>query len=204
MPNLSKFTQTVFYRMVLILIFLVIGILVVDQYLLYEKLGKLSSSDTPDQMAIRVSQLYSDNQKLKTQADQLTSQRTDLENAENSSSETSDLLKREKEQYEVMAGNQEVIGQGVTLTVDHYLGLSQLVDLVDALRNSGAEAIAINQKRVVLNTSLEEFQNKNAYVFEVIGDKNVLSDSLTRPGGILDLITNGKVDQSDQLDLPKA
>lgn len=202
MLKLSKTTKIILNRAIWLLTFTVLGILVTNQYTLYKKINLISSPEEPQSKALRVSQLYNDNGKLRLQLDTQQKHKEELQSSASSTEDTQQILKKEIVKYQIILGQGEVEGPGVTLSIGHTLMLTQLVDLMNALRNSGAEAIAINQKRIITTTSMEQFKEKTNYMIQAIGNKTVLYDSLTRPGGILDLITNGNVEKSDSLLLP--
>lgn len=205
MPRLNKKTfELLIRRSVWIMIFLVLGVILTNQYVLYTKIGAIKSADDPQMMAVRVSQLYFDNAKLKAQLDDRSNHKKELEDALTNNSATQSILTSEKQKYQIILGQSEVHGEGVIVTISHMLVTSQVVDLVNALRNSGAEAISINEKRIVTTTSMYQFNEQPNFVIKVIGNKNVLYDSLTRPGGILELISNGNVERQDEIVLPKA
>jgi len=202
MLKLSKTAKIVINRAIWLLTFLVLGILATNQYLLYQKINLISSPEEPQSKALRVSQLYNDNEKLRLQLDTQQNHRDELQSSASSTEDTQQILNKEIEKYTIILGQTAVEGPGVTLSVGHILMKTQLIDLINALKNSGAEAIAINQKRVITTTPMDQFKEKPSYMIQVIGDQTVLYDSLTRPGGILDLVTNGNVEKSDKLLLP--
>lgn len=203
MSKLSRFIL-IARRIGWVLIFLIAGTLITNQIIIYTKIGTIKSSQDPQMMAVRVSQLYFDNQKLQEQLAQRSAHKTELENSASNNAQTQRILLKEKEQYEVILGLTQVEGSGTSITINHTLVTSQLVDFIDALRNSGAEAISINEKRILTNTPLNQFDGQPNYVIKVIGDKDVLFDSLTRPGGIFDVVTNGQAEKQDKMVLPKA
>jgi len=203
MSKLNKL-MLILRRVGWLLLFLIAGIMITNQYIIYTKIGSIKSAQDPQMMAVRVSQLYFDNQKLQKQLDERIIHKADLENAASNNSETQRILQKEKERYEIVLGKTAVEGPGVTVTINHILVTSQLVDFIDALRNSGAEAISINEKRILTNSPMNQFDGQPNYVINVIGNKDILYDSLTRPGGILDLVTNGKAEKQDDILLPKA
>lgn len=174
-----------------------------NQYIIYTKIGSIKSAQDPQMMAVRVSQLYFDNAKLKAQLAERLNHETSLENSANNNLETQRILEKERDKYRIILGKTEVVGPGVTLSINHTLVTTQIIDLVNALRNSGAEAISINEKRILTNTPMNQFDGQPNYVVNVIGDKDVLYDSLVRPGGILDVVTNGQAERQDEINLPK-
>ncbi len=191
-------------RVAWLLLFLIVGIMLTNQYIIYTKIGSIRSAQDPQMMAVRVSQLYFDNAKLKAQLVERINHETSLENSATNNLETQRILEKEREKYKIILGQTEVVGPGVLLSVNHTLVTTQIIDLVNALRNSGAEAMSINEKRVLTNTPMNQFNEQPNFVIKAIGDKDVLYDSLTRPGGILDLITNGQAERQDEIVLPKA
>jgi len=92
-----------------------------------------------------------------------------------------------------------VTGPGIEINFDDKVSSTQMVDLINAIKNIGCEVIAINDQRVVLNTSISEgFFNSPTNV-KAIGDKELLFQALERTGGILEQIGFGKVSKSDNL-----
>lgn len=191
-------------RVAWLLLFLIVGIMLTNQYIIYTKIGSIKSAQDPQMMAVRVSQLYFDNAKLKAQLNDRINHEVSLENSATNNLETQRILEKEREKYKIILGQTEVVGPGVILSVSHMLVTTQIIDLINALRNSGAEAMSINEKRVLTNTPMNQFNEQPNFVIKAIGDKDVLYDSLTRPGGILDLITSGQAERQDEIVLPKA
>ena len=185
------------------MIFAIISVVITNQIILYRKVGLSSQPSDPQQKTTRVSKLYFDNKKLKIQLDDLSQQKNSLEESTYNLNEVKKILSDDKNRYNIILGKVDTEGQGVTISISHTLVKTQLIDLVNALRNSGAEAIAINKKRTVTDTPMNEFENQPNYLVEVIGDREILSDALTRPGGIMDLVVDGKVEKQDKILLPK-
>lgn len=206
--TLSKLNKAVLKRVgkriLILLFFVLVGILATNQYILYRKIGLTRVLDDPDSRAIRVSVLYSEDEKLSKQLSERETHLRELEDARLNSSETQRILEKERNKYNVILGLSSVHGPGVEIKISHSLEASQLVDLVNALRNIGAEAISINGQRINPNTPVSALARQNNYEVFVIGNKAVLQESLTRPGGILELIANGKVEVMDEIILPKA
>lgn len=193
-----------FQKIILLIFFLVVGIVLTNQYLLYRQISSIQKGSDASSMVTRLSQLYNDNEKLKVQLNERTAHLSELENAVSSSADTQKLLEDEINKYEIISGKKEVEGPGIEVLISHQMALTQLVDFLNALRNSGAEATSINDARVITNTPMSKFENKSSYIFKIIGDKDILYESLTRPGGVFDVIINGEAQKMDNLSLPKA
>jgi len=185
----------------LIALAVVLGTIVGRQITIQKKVQNALDPDTTESVAIEVSQLIKENQELRRKRNLLAEERTKLKNLYSDRSEAVDTVEANIDKYKVVAGVTEVTGPGVILTVDHELALTQLVDLINAIRNSGAETMALNERRIVATSSFGNDDLGTYFKFEIVGDKAVLSDALMRKGGILDQITNGKVEESDGLTL---
>ena len=105
---------------------------------------------------------------------------------------------REIEQLKILNGEVPVSGPGITVTItrDSNLYYLDLLDLVNELWGSVAEAIAINDHRITINTHIQEYSpgeilvNNEPLLFPIvvtaIGNSNDLQTGLTLPGGLVD------------------
>jgi len=101
----------------------------------------------------------------------------------------------ELNRVKVLNGLVEVSGPGVELLIDGPLSALDLQDLINELRNAGAEAMSLNGHRLV-GSSVVTVDAKGQlvvdghsvtrpYRFEAIGDPHTLESALLRPGGLL-------------------
>lgn len=124
----------------------------------------------------------------------------------------SELLEEELEQTEMLVGKTDVVGEGVIVTLsdnkEKSIEPSDLRTLVNELKLAGAEAISINDKRVLNMTEIVEVNGgtilvntervTSPYVVKVIGDKTYLSSALSlKNSGFID--TTNKVGKSVQM-----
>ena len=113
----------------------------------------------------------------------------------------------------ILIGLTDVEGEGVTITlkdntsissgslsitddVSNYLvHNSDLISVVNELKNAGAEAISINDQRIVINTAINCAGNvitvndqkiSSPFVIKAIGNSSYMYSALTRPGGIIE------------------
>jgi len=201
MPRLNKTFVNITRRLIWLGLIAALAMIVTNQYLLYRKYG-LTKTPSESRL-VRIADLYAENEKLKTELSQRESHDSELAAAAQNSDEVRKILNREKERYEIALGTTEVEGQGVTAEVSYTLAASQLIDLVDALRVSGAEAITINGQRIITSTPLSSLRGQSNYKIEVIGNKDIIYDAFVRPGGIFDLIAGGTASRQENLILPK-
>ncbi len=97
-------------------------------------------------------------------------------------------------QIKVVNGLIEVSGPGVELTLGGPLAPEELQDVINELRNAGAEAIVLNGQRVVVNSvvtlsqsgaSLGDVPLTAPYRFTAIGDPDTLAKAVDRKGGLV-------------------
>lgn len=103
--------------------------------------------------------------------------------------------------YQVLAGTVPVQGPGVTILVDDPDGTvtsSMLVDLIQELRDAGAEAIQVGEVRVVASSwvgitpdgqlTIEGIPLTSPYLVTAIGDSHTLAGAMAIPGGFNDSV----------------
>lgn len=116
-----------------------------------------------------------------------------------SNEEASELIDEDLEESNMLLGKTDVTGEGVILTLtntDEYtITYSHLLELVNELRYAGAEAISINDVRIVM-TEIVEVQVRmivsgqrvtSPYVVKAIGNQTYLSSTLSlKDSGFID------------------
>lgn len=194
--------RKIFFYLLIFLVAIMVGFLVSRQLLLAKRATQALEPETFEALTLEVSMLLSDNQKLNSKVEALEDQKAKLSNIFSDRQAALETLDKKILTLEVATGEKMVTGSGVLLYINQDLALTQLVDLINAVRNSGAEAMALNGKRIVANTTLNDPVFVKPYSLQVIGEIEVLSDALTRRGGILDQIVEGDVSKHDRLILP--
>lgn len=149
--------------------------------------------------------------KLEEKEKQLDSLREQVSNSDESYGALSNKLER----YNLLLGNSELIGKGIIITLkdgdssvlkgiatDYVVHDADLYEIVNALKNVGAEAISINDQRIVSKTSISCIGNVVLingekvgvpYVIKAIGLPSKLYGALTMPGGYVELLENAGV-----------
>ena len=123
----------------------------------------------------------------------------------NSREETSVLLDKELEQTNLLLGKTNVIGEGIIITLqdndERTIVDRDLRTLINELKLAGAEAISINDKRVINMTEIVDVNGRilinedptvSPYVVKAIGNQKYLSSALS-------LKTSGFIDSYTQL-----
>lgn len=128
---------------------------------------------------------------------------SEYEQKNNSREETSELLDEELEQTNLLVGKTNVIGDGVIITLqdneEKSIVASDLRTLINELKLAGAEAISINDKRVLNMTEIVDVNGRilinedptvSPFIVKVIGDQTYLSSALSlKNSGFIDSYT---------------
>lgn len=158
--------------------------------------------------------------KLEAEEVELTKLRDKISTTDSSSSiSNSKLIK-----YNSLLGNTELIGKGIIITLtdgdnslskvsisDVIVHDSDLLQIVNALKNADADAISVNDQRIVSSTSISCVGNVVKinqekvgvpFVVKAIGSPNQLYGALTMVGGYLEILETAgvkvKVEQVDK------
>ncbi|MEV0256928.1 DUF881 domain-containing protein [Streptomyces sp. NPDC050732] len=137
-------------------------------------------------------------ERLEEEKRRLEEQRTGLENSSDQAEEARKQTVERERQLGILAGTVAAQGPGITLTIEDRKGAIEadmLLDAIQELRAAGAEAIQINDVRVVANTYLSDAGGGGVrvdghkvgepYLFKVIGKPQDLEPALNIPGGVV-------------------
>ncbi|WP_446684998.1 DUF881 domain-containing protein [Kitasatospora kifunensis] len=143
-------------------------------------------------------ELDSRQQRLQQEKAQLDQSLTQLESSSNQAKEAQEQTRQKALELGVLAGTVKASGPGIVLTVDDPQGqvkADMLLDTLQELRAAGAEAIQINDVRVVAHTYFTDLPSGGVaidgkkvaqpYHFTVIGNPQDLTPALNIPGGIV-------------------
>lgn len=197
-----------------------LGFLLVTQLRATEDLGERLDIEREQDLA----QILAD---LTAQGDRLQSEITDLRLtllAFENSAETEELalesLRRRLGELQILAGTAAAQGEGVRLTVEDpgaQVNQEAMVDAVQELRDAGAEAIAVNDLRLIASSAFTTANGRLVldgqpldppYRFVAIGPGETLAKALAIPGGAIDSLqaraqVTVRVDQLAQLRVPE-
>ena len=120
---------------------------------------------------------------------------------------------------EVLLGTTNVHGEGIIININDGNDLihqEDIVILLDELKNAGAEAISVNEQRIVSNTYvycdgsvilIDGVKIGNPFVIKAIGDSQTIYGAITRDKGyVATLIKDGiqvDVQKSEDLEISK-
>ncbi|MFE7777017.1 DUF881 domain-containing protein [Streptomyces sp. NPDC057445] len=135
--------------------------------------------------------------RLEDEKQRLEDQRTELETSSDQAEEARKQTQEKERQLGILAGTVAAEGPGINLTIDDGSGAVEpdmLLDAIQELRAAGAEAIQVNDVRVVADSYFSgsggdiEIDGKKIgapYRFKVIGKPQDLEPALNIPGGVV-------------------
>lgn len=196
-----------------------VGFLVVSQLRGTQPFSQRLANETEGDLARILAGLNAEADALRDEIATLKLQLFDLESSTRTDEAAQESAEEQLRTLEVLAGTVAVTGPGIALTVDDpggNVGYDSLIDIVQELRDAGAEAIAVNGRRIGVASAFAESEDKvtldgvalaSNYQVLAIGQSATLEGGLKIPGGILDTLAalrDVKVDlrRSERLDLP--
>ncbi|NMM97950.1 DUF881 domain-containing protein [Bifidobacterium olomucense] len=133
---------------------------------------------------------------LEQRKNQLSSQLESLRSAADEQEQAEKIAKQNEETSGLISGRLPAKGKGVTIKVDRgttKVDASIMFNLIEELRNAGAEVIAINNVRVVASTYIQDAEDgliadgvsiTPTYVVKAIGNPQELSNAVDIAGGV--------------------
>lgn len=195
---------------------LVLGFLVILQLRSTDP-GEDLAGRTAQELTVIIANLNARNDQLRREISGLERDLGDLQATRARGESTLGDLADDLDRMRAWSGLGPVEGRGVRITVGGPIDGEATMELLNELRNAGAEAIAVGGVRVVSSTviagptgllSVEDRPLEVPFLIDVIGSPDGLSGALLRPGGIVTLLeaTRPEVDVSvtplDRLALP--
>lgn len=166
-----------------------LGIFLISQYYSGKEYKAVIQPENNAVLALEVSKLTKSNADLRNEVQNLTLDLETYNNSTESRQKSYDQYLIDSERLNNINGVTSKMGQGVVMQIRGNLTTPQLVDLINAIKNIGAEIISVNDERLILNTSLDRFSNMQYYEVKVLGNSSLLKSAMERKGGIVDQIT---------------
>ncbi|HEX8940351.1 MAG TPA: DUF881 domain-containing protein [Candidatus Limnocylindrales bacterium] len=172
---------------------LLLGLLVVVQ-LRAQTGGSSLENLSAQELTTLVANLNTRNDQLRTEIATLEGEVTDLQSASSKGETSMGQLRTDLDRIDSWTGLAGVSGPGVRVTVNGPIPGSAVEDLINELRNGGAEAVAVGGVRVVPgivvagdpgSLSVENAPLDQTFEIDAIGSPEALTGSLTRAGGIV-------------------
>lgn len=103
----------------------------------------------------------------------------------------------------ILKDNQNITSETATLDMSYYVVHDiDILSVVNELKNAGAEAISINDQRIIGSTSITcagNVANINGekvgapFIIDAIGDSTTLYEALKRPGGYIEILNSSGI-----------
>jgi uncharacterized protein YlxW (UPF0749 family) len=153
-------------------------------------LGQLSAQD----LTVLVANLNARNDQLRSEAATLEGELNTLTSNQARGDLSVDEINDDLERVRAYAGLVPVAGPGVTISIDGPIDGQGVEELINELRNAGAEAIAVGDVRVVPGVvvsgpagaiAVSDTALPRGFELSAIGAPDKLTGSLTRSGGVI-------------------
>lgn len=190
------------------LVSLILGLALAAQFKNVQRVGGSVSLQRTQELTRQVQKLEQENEALEARIQEYETRIKEFENAVQSEGQSNKLIYEELERTRMLAGLVDVQGPGVVVTVNvkyvnewgqdaivQNVRYDDLLKLVNELNAAGAEAIAINDERIIATTEIRNAGdyiviNTNRYSapFEIkaIGNPDTLEAALKLLGGVAD------------------
>ena len=180
-------------QLLLTIVCFILGLLLVAQFRTQRMTSRsLLSASSADQLAM-ISSLVENNARLREEMEALEEQLSEYQQATGQA--MLGALVQELNKIRIINGLVEVSGSGVEVTIDGPIGVLDIQDLINELRNAGAEALTINGERLTLYSVIASTEDgvmivngmkpSRPYILQAIGQPETLETALLRRGGLI-------------------
>ncbi len=186
-------------RLSITLVAFILGVLVMVQFATQQRMDSKRASASGADGALLISDLVEGNERLRQEVAELSRQSESYRDTTNQV--RLQAMQDELDRLKVFNGAVEVAGPGVQVKLDGPITALDLQDLLNELRNAGAEAFALNGQRIIASSIIAPLEGNIAvdgvaiqrpYTFTAIGDSAALETALRRPGGLLAVFSNSR------------
>ena len=211
-------------RAVVLLVTVVVGFLLVGQVRTSQSVTRQLSQESEGDLARILADLNTGTDNLRDQVGTLKLQLFSLQTSTSRDDTAARTVAEQLSALEILAGTVPATGPGITVEVDDpqvTVRYDLLIDLIEELRDAGAEALAIDGQRIGATTALAPDRQgvllsgpgapgvplPRPYRVVAIGDPPTLTTALNIPGGSLDTLRAQRgvqvtVVQSATVDVP--
>ena len=183
-------------RLAVAVVAAILGVLAVGQLRGQAGVPGLSALSSTELTQL-IANLNAGNDRLRDELGDLGRQEQKLTAARDRGQTTVGDLTADLARLRAWAGVTPVNGQGIAILVSGPIGGDGVEELLNELRNAGAEAIAVDGVRIVTGTvvagapgalSVENAAIGDTFEIRAIGSPQVLTGTLTRTGGVIALV----------------
>ncbi len=173
-----------------------LGSLLVVQLLAYNRPTELTQLSSQE-LSELIEALSAENRRLRVTSADLDRQVDEYREAEARGESLLDVTRADLERVNAFAGLAPVRGQGIIVEVDGELDAIALNDLINEMRNAGAEAIAVDEVRITASSvavegaralEIDGVEIGRSFTIRAIGSPEGLITALGRPGGTISVL----------------
>jgi len=171
----------------------ILGLLIVVQ-LRGQTGGSELQSKSAQELTALVANQNTENDRLRSEVSNLQNQLAELRADRSTGATSVGQLESDLGRIRAWTGLDPIAGRGLELTISGEIDAAAVDDLLNELRNAGAEAIAIEDIRVIARTSVSGVPGaldvdgvllRDPFTIRAIGRSETLVGSLTRVGGMI-------------------
>jgi uncharacterized protein YlxW (UPF0749 family) len=183
-------------RWAVLAVAVLLGILAVGQLRGQAGVPGLSNLSAQE-LGVLVANLNAQNEQLRDGIAILERQQSDLATAKNRGESAVEQLQDDLARIRAWSGLTGLVGPGITISVRGPIAADGVQDLVNELRNAGAEGIAIAGIRLVPGVVVQggpgrlaigDVGLEDAFDIRAVGSPQILTGTLTRAGGVIALL----------------
>lgn len=202
---------------------LILGLMISFQFRTNSSIAGGIPTERYQELTIEKKQVETDVTQLEEEIGDLTAK---IEEARKGRTEAAGVLESELDKIKLYAGLTPVMGPGVDIVMKinqasqsgmgfYNIRDEDLLKVINDLRGAGAEAISINDQRILATSEVRQAGNhinvnlvrlSTPYSIKAIGNPGMLKSSLEIKGGLVEILAvNGitvEVRQSDQVSVP--
>lgn len=187
--------------LVVLLMTVLAGFLLAGQVRGDQRIEQPLEAETEEDLARILASLNSEADALREEISALRLQLVELENSTEREGAAAEAAAAQLRALQVLSGTVPVRGPGVTVVIrdtEAAVGYANLIDVVQELRDAGAEAIAINDRRIGAASAFGERGDSITldgevlvapYRVRAIGHPQTLDGGLKIPGGAVDTLS---------------
>ncbi len=216
---LSRFRGTAGSSLLVTLVAAIIGFLLVGQLQGPGRDTAPLEAESEGDLARILANLNSEADALQSEIAELKVQLNELRQSSRNEAAAAEAAQEQLRTLQVLAGTAPVTGPGIVVTIEDphgLLGYDAMIDIVQELRDAGAEAVAVNERRVGVATAFAERGGRISvdgtaltppFRVAAIGQPATLEGGLKIPGGAVDAVSTIKgvrieVAKQARVDLP--
>jgi len=213
-------------KILMALVCIVLGIMV--SYQLKSSRAATTANTSSTDLTKQVANLKAKNEELTNKVNEYEKKINEYVESAASESKVVDNLKKELDNAKKLAGLTDVEGPGIEITLTPLTDMltnetvriqsADILDVINELNSSGAEAISINGERFTSRTQIREagyvlkindtaFSPTEPFTIRAIGDSDILAGAFRLPQGVKDTLAKFSIDmkitESEKITIPK-